>query len=161
LSGISTNRLSNTIGNLINCSLKHISFGIDSASGGSFCTIRHDDLGKRLTFNNDTQCVTHAHSGSLTDIQYNTFNQSILATCGFDSQIQLWSVDDNAGLHSQIKLTNTSSLLLNETRSDCIQWNPNVDNVLVSTSLNTIYLWDVESSSSFVSGKIIKNFLLV
>jgi coronin-7 len=149
LNGITTNRLSNTIGSLINCSLKHITFALDSSSGGSICSFRHDDLSKRLTFSNDNFCVTHAHSGPITDIQYNTFNQSVLATCGFDSQIQLWSVKDSEkNVPSLVKLDSIASLPLNENRSDCIQWNPNVDNILVSTSLNTIYLWDVSHVSN-------------
>lgn len=152
LNGITTNRLSNTIGSLINCSLKHITFALDSSSGGSVCTFRHDDLNKRPTFSNDGFCVTHAHSGPITDIQYNTFNQSVLATCGFDSQIQLWSVKDNENWASSfIKLDQIGSLPLNENRSDCIQWNPNVDNILVSTSLNTIYLWDVQHVSGHLT----------
>jgi WD40 repeat protein len=153
LNGITTNRLSNTIGSLISCSLKHITFALDSSSGGSVCTFRHEDFSRRPTFSNDGFCVTHAHSGPITDIQYNSFNQSVLATCGFDSQIQLWSVIDNEkNASSFIKLDQIASLPLNENRSDCIQWNPNVDNVFVSTSLNTIYLWDVQHVSSHVSG---------
>ena len=152
LNGITTNRLSNTIGSLINCSLRHITFALDSSSGGSVCTFRHDDLSKRLTFSNDNFCVSHAHSGPITDIQYNTFNQSVLATCGFDSQIQLWSVKDNEkNASSFIKLDNIASLPLNENRSDCVQWNPNIDNILVSTSLNTIYLWDVSHVSNHLT----------
>lgn len=108
------------------------------------CTIRHDDLAKRPTFSNDNQCTTHCHSGQITDIQYNTFNDTIVATCGYDSQIKLWKVQDE-GL---ITLNQVSNLNLNENRSDCVQWNPNVDNVLVSSSLNTIYLWDVESEKN-------------
>ena len=147
MSGVSTNRLSNTIGSLINCSMKHITFAIDHSSGGSVCTVRHDDLAKRLTFNNEAQCTTHAHSGPITDIQYNTFNESVLATCGYDSQIKLWSVSDA----DELQLNQQATLNLNENRSDFIQWNPNVDNVLVSTSLNTLYLWDVEGHGSPVS----------
>jgi len=148
LSGISTNRLSNTIGSLISCNLKHISFAIDSNSGGTICTIRHDDLSKKLTFSNDSQCITHAHSGPITDIQYNTFDQSVLATSGFDAQIQLWNVVDE---NNTVKLNPLSTLALNEARSDCVQWNPNVNNILVSTSLNTLYLWDVQHSAAHTS----------
>lgn len=144
LTGVSTNRLSNTIGSLINCSLNHITFAIDHAGSGSVCTIRHDDLAKRPTFSNDNQCTTHCHSGQITDIQYNTFNDKIVATCGYDSQIKLWEVQDE-GI---INLKQVSNLNLNENRSDCVQWNPNVDNVLVSSSLNTIYLWDVETGKN-------------
>lgn len=151
LSGISTNRLSNTIGSLINCNLKHISFAIDSNSGGTICTVKHDDLNKRLTFSNDNLCLTHAHSGPITDIQYNTFNQSVLATSGFDSQIQLWSVNDDTSAPGQVRVNPLSTINLNEGRSDCVSWNPNVDNILVSSSLNTLYLWDVEHSASFLT----------
>ena len=72
------------------------------------------------------------------------FNQSVMATTGYDSQIQLWSVNDSDGLQS-VSVNPLSSILLNESRSDCIQWNPNVDSVLASTSLNTLYLWDVSN----------------
>lgn len=152
LNGITTNRLANTIGSLINCNLKYITFALDSSSGGSVCTIRHDDLPRRLTFSNDSMCVTHAHSGPINDIQYNSFNQSVVATAGFDAQVQLWSIDDT---ESTIKLNSLASLALNENRCDSIQWNPNVDNILVSTSLNTIYLWDVQGNSGNSSGLIL------
>lgn len=144
LNGVSTNRLSNTIGSLINCSLNHITFAIDHASSGSVCTIRHDDLPKKQTFSNDVQCTTHCHSGPITDIQYNPFNESVMATCAYDCQIKLWSVQEEEG----VQVSHLSSLNLNENRSDCIQWNPNVDNMMVSTSLNTIYLWDIETQKN-------------
>jgi WD40 repeat protein len=142
--------LSNTIGSLIGCNLKNITFAIDSNSGGTICTIKHDDLNKRLTFSNDNMCLTHAHTGPITDIQYNTFDQSVLATTGFDSQIQLWSVNDDEN-SSHVKVNPLSTINLNEGRSDCVQWNPNVNNILVSTSLNTLYLWDVEHTNTFIS----------
>ncbi len=136
--------MSNTIGSLINSSLKHVTFAIDHSSGGVISTIRHEDFAKRLTFSNELQCTTHAHGGPITDIQYNPFNDSILATCGYDSQIKLWSVEDDG----YVQLKQQTILNLNENRSDLLQWNPNVNNILVSTSLNTIYLWDVENQSN-------------
>jgi len=156
LTGISTNRLSNTIGSLINCNLKYITFGMDSSSGGVVATMRHDDLSRKLTYSNDVFNVTHAHSGPITDIQYSTFSQSVVATCGFDSQIQLWTVRDEDA-SSPVKLEPLTSLQLGENRSDCVLWNPNVANVLASSSLNTIYLWDVQNGASHVSGKIIND----
>lgn len=148
LTGISTNRLSNTIGSLINTSLKHVTFAFDSNSGGSVCTIRTDDLSRRLTFSPDMLCVTHAHSGPITDIQYNMFNQSVMATTGYDAQIQLWSVQDTDNAMHSVSVNPLSSIMLNESRSDCIQWNPNIDKVLASTSLNTLYLWDVSNHAA-------------
>lgn len=147
LSGVSTNRLSNTIGSLIGCSLTNITFAIDHGSSGSICTIRHDDLPKRQVFSNDTHCTTHCHSGPITDIQYNPFNESVMGTCGYDSQIKLWSVEEGEEANG-VQVTPLANLNLNENRSDCIQWNPNVDNVLVSTSLNTVYLWDIETQTN-------------
>jgi WD40 repeat protein len=47
---------------------------------------------------------------------------------------------------SQVNISLSTSLLLNENRSDCVLWNPNVDNILVSTSLNNIYLWDINNN---------------
>lgn len=41
-----------------------------------------------------------------------------------------------------------TSIPLAENRSDCIQWNPNVDGVFVSSSLNTVYLWDVNNNDA-------------
>lgn len=147
LSGVSTNRLSNTIGSLINCSLEHITFTFDSASGGSLCTIKHDDLLRRATFNNETFGVVHAHSAPITDIQYNTFNQSIVATCALDSVIKLWSVTDESE-STMCKMDPLASIPISENRSDCIQWNPNVDGIFVSSSLNTVYLWDVNDGQA-------------
>ncbi len=131
---------------------------MDSSSGGVVSTIRHDDLTRKLTFSQDAFHVTHAHSGPITDIQYSIFDQSIVATCGFDSQIQIWTVRDDgeSSSSSPVKLEPLTSLQLNENRSDCVQWNPNVSNVLASTSLNTVYLWDVENGGaggSHVSGE--------
>ncbi|CAF0744077.1 unnamed protein product [Brachionus calyciflorus] len=145
LTGLSTNRISNTIGSLINCSLNHITFTFDSSSGGSVCTIRHEDLPRRATFNPDSFCVTHAHSAPITDIQYNNFNQSVLATCALDSTIKLWTVSDDSESNLS-KMDLLTSIPLNENRSDCIQWNPNVAGIFVSSSLNTVYLWDVNDN---------------
>lgn len=78
-----------------------------------------------------------------------------MATCGFDSQIQLWSVNDQSE-STLVEVNPLASIPLNENRSDCIQWNPNVDNIFVSTSLNTIYLWDVQNKPSNVQSKLPK-----
>jgi WD40 repeat protein len=116
------------------------------------CTITYDSLANRTTFSNDGFSVTHAHSGPITDIQYNTFNQSVVATCGFDSQIQLWSVGGGENSGGPLpSVASSGTLQLNENRCDCVQWNPNVDNVLLSTSLSSVYLWDVENSKASVS----------
>jgi WD40 repeat protein len=156
LSGISTNRLSNTIGSLINSSLNYITFANDSSSGGSVCTITYDSLANRTTFSNDGFSITHAHSGPITDIQYSPFNQSVVATCGFDSQIQLWTVSANENGGPSPNVTQSNTLQLHENRCDCVQWNPNVDNIMLSTSLSSVYLWDVENSNTSVSSKIFK-----
>ena len=127
--------------------------------------MRHDDFARRLTYANDMFCQTHAHSGPITDIQYSTFNPSVLATTGLDSQIHLWSLsdDDDQLPSSAIKLNSLASLSAHENRNDCVLWNPNVENILVSASLNTVYLWDVtHTSSSFASGKhTIFTYLLI
>jgi coronin-7 len=149
LNGISTNRLSNTIGSLIDCSMKNITFALDSSSGGSVCTLRYDDLARRMTFSNDGQVtVSHAHSGPITDIQYNSFNPDLFATSGYDAQIQLWNVTDpDSDNGSPLKVDCVTSLPLNEMRCDCIQWNPNVNNIMATASMNTLYLWDIQKES--------------
>jgi len=148
VSGISTNRLSNTIGSLIACNLTHVTFALDSGtSGGSICSLRQEDLARKLTFSGDQFCVQHAHTGPITDLQYSPFNQHILASTGFDSQINLWSTTPPPGAEItheiNARLAPLASLQLQENRCDCVLWNPNVDSVLVSTSLNTVYLWDI------------------
>ena len=148
--------MANTIGSLISATTKHVTFALDS-TGGCISTFRHDDFNKRLTFNNEF-CQTHAHNGPITDIQYNLFEPTILASCGFDAQIQLWLVNEDVE-SSSIKLDNLSTIRLNENRSDCCLWNPNVDKILLSSSLNTIYLWDVEHSTSKASSKFKQNIL--
>lgn len=136
--------MSNTIGNLIGCSLTHLTFALDSGTtGGSICTLRQEDLARKHTFSGDQFCVQHAHSGPITDLQFSPFNQNLLASAGFDSQINLWSTNTSTSGELNVSLTSVSNLLLQENRCDCIQWNPNIDSVMVSTSLNSVYLWDV------------------
>ncbi len=72
-----------------------------------------------------------------------------MATCGYDSQIKLWSVKEEADL----AVLPLACINLNENRSDCLQWNPNVENIMVSTSLNTIYLWDIETQTNLSANR--------
>ncbi len=61
--------------------------------------------------------ITHAHSGPITDVHYNPFYQSVLATTGFDSQIVIDSEPEAA-----IRLDSLASLPLNENnRMDCVK----------------------------------------
>ena len=90
INGLSTNRLLNTIGNLINCNLNYVAFAFDTQSGGgSMCVATHQDLTKKQTFNNDLFSTIHAHSGPLSDIQFNPFVNNILATSAYDAQVSL------------------------------------------------------------------------
>jgi hypothetical protein len=61
-------------------------------------------------------------------------------------KINLWSVvhDEN---ESKVQVNQYDSLLLNEARCDSIEWNLNVENILASVSLSSLYLWDVEQKS--------------
>jgi hypothetical protein len=53
------------------------------------CVATHQDLTKKQTFNNDLFSTIHAHSGPLSDIQFNPFVNNILATSAYDAQVSL------------------------------------------------------------------------
>ena len=88
----------------------------------------------------------------MSDIQYNPFDTSLLATCAYDSQINLWSVNAD---DDKVNVSQLDSLLMNESRCDCIQWNANVENILASVSLSSLYLWDVERKSIINSKRLL------
>jgi WD40 repeat protein len=109
------------------------------------CVTTHNDLNKKSTFNSEQFSTVHAHSAALSDIQFNPFVNDILATGAFEAQINLWKLSD--GDH-KVSINQSSSLnLVTESRCDSIQWNPNVENILISSSLSNLYLWDVEHNS--------------
>ena len=88
--GLSTNRLLNTIGSLINCNLNYVAFAFDTQSGaGSMCVATQQDLNKKSTFNADQFSTVHAHSAALSDIQFNPFANDLLATSAFEAQVSL------------------------------------------------------------------------
>jgi WD40 repeat protein len=165
LNNISTNRLSNTIGNLITCNTNFITFAVDNNSGrGSVCTITHESLNDKLAFTSSSEqnslCVRQVHSGPLTDIEYSPFNNKILATCGFDSTINIWSLTNkDIQSNERVGFEKCLTLSFNEKRSDCIKWNPNVDNILLTSSMSNIYLWDLENTMAPVKSKFLKTYI--
>jgi coronin-1B/1C/6 len=122
--------------------------------GGPVIVGRHDRPGR---FENGTSQIIQGHTGAVLDIEFNPFDDSMMATASEDSSIKLWSIPDDwepTNVDGIAKKGNnlTDSLLDLEGHAkkvNLIRFHPTAANTLLSASADhTVKVWDIESSSA-------------
>jgi coronin-1B/1C/6 len=125
--------------------------------GGPLIVGRHDRPGR---FEDGTSPILKGHSGSVLDMEWSPFDDSLLATASEDSKIKLWSIPDDweptdeKGLGKKGKdFTDVMVDLEGHSKKvTLLRFHPTASNTLLSTSADyTVKLWDVESGVSVMS----------
>lgn len=140
----------------IKASAKYFSLAL-SGGGGPMAVCRHDRPGRFKP--GESQIVT-GHKGSVTDMDWNPFDDSMLASASEDTTIKLWSIPedweptDEKGNSKPGKNLDTSLVDLegHMKKVTLIRFNPTVNGVIVSTSAdNTVRTWDSEKAEQIAS----------
>ncbi|ELP88950.1 Coronin, putative, partial [Entamoeba invadens IP1] len=124
--------------NMVSCGVKHFSMVWDVAGGGAFATIPYDRHGKQTEV-----CLASGHKGTVLDIDYNPFNDDLVASVSEDCNVYIWSIPEGC---PQGNLTDPAQLIKGHKRKvGTCNFNPCASNVLATSSADaTLKLWDIE-----------------
>ncbi|EGC30031.1 hypothetical protein DICPUDRAFT_99654 [Dictyostelium purpureum] len=90
--------------------------------------------------------LVHAHSSTLTDFEFNPFNEHQLVTASDDSTIKVWNIREamQSGVNT---LSSPAVTCSGHSKSvDAIAFNPSAENILASVSQDkTLKIWDLSS----------------
>ncbi|GBE58668.1 WD G-beta repeat containing protein, putative [Babesia ovata] len=121
----------------------HIAFPWEVGGGGLITLINMDKLGRnsgadRLNFK--------GHTGSIQDITFNEFDNSVFASASDDCSVKVWRVS------AEQDSTATANLNGHTKKTTNVVWNGATDFVLLSGGLdNTVRVWNVQSETEVVS----------
>ncbi|XP_049863279.1 coronin-7 isoform X3 [Schistocerca gregaria] len=125
-----------TYGNNISASATFMAFNVDH-NGSSLAVLPIDDCGRK----SKTMPLLHAHSDTVTDMDFSPFHDNILATGSQDCLVKIWQIPEN-GLEEN--LTNSECTFSHKQRRvETVCFHPVADCLLTSTSFTTLTLWDI------------------
>jgi coronin-1B/1C/6 len=125
--------------------------------GGPMHVGRLDRPGR---FEYGTSSAVEGHTGSVLDMDFNPFDDSMFASASEDSLIKLWSIPedweptDSKGLAKQgDNLTESLvDLVGHRKKVTLLRFHPTASNVLASTSADyTVKVWDVEKAEAITT----------
>ncbi|EPB68691.1 WD domain, G-beta repeat protein [Ancylostoma ceylanicum] len=120
---------------------KFIAVALEGSAGGQILVGTLEDFGKHGRVG---LARLQDHTGAVTDIKWNWFNDNVLASGSADCSVKIWHVTDQLKVETQCVRT----LARHSRRVDQVEWHTTVDNVLLSAGSDSkIFLWDVEANS--------------
>ncbi|RZC40501.1 coronin-7 [Asbolus verrucosus] len=133
-----------TYGNNIAASAKFMAFNWEHA-GSSLAVLPIDDSGRKSKL----MPLLHAHSDTVTDMEFSPFHDGLLATGSQDCLVKIWHIPEN-GL--QESLSNPECTFSHKQRRvETVGFHPTADFLLHSTSYTTLTLWDLVSGQEVFS----------
>ncbi|XP_972622.1 coronin-7 isoform X2 [Tribolium castaneum] len=133
-----------TYGNNISASAKFMAFNWDHA-GSSLAVLPLDDSGRKSKL----MPLLHAHSDTVTDLEFSPFHDGLLATGSQDCLVKIWHIPET-GL--QESLSNPECTFSHKQRRvETVGFHPTADFLLHSTSYTTLTLWDLISGQEVFS----------
>lgn len=130
-----------------------------SGGGGPIAVCRHDRPGR---FDFGKSQIVCGHKGSVLDMDWNPFDDSMLATASEDATIKFWAIPedweptDEKGNSKQGSNLETSLVTLegHMKKVTYIRFNPTAANVIASTSGDhSVRVWDAEKAEEINSYK--------
>lgn len=130
-----------------------------SGGGGPIAVCRHDRPGR---FDFGKSQIVCGHKGGVLDMDWNPFDDSMLATASEDTTIKLWGIpddweptDENGNSKDGSNLdTSLVTLEGHMKKVTYIRFNPTVGNVIASTSGDySVRVWDAEKAEEINSFK--------
>lgn len=130
---------------MVKCGTKHFSMVWDVAGGGAFATIPYERVGKQTEV-----CLFTGHKAPVLDIDYNPFNDNLIASVSEDCNIRIWNVPEGcpAGNHNE-----PVQLIQGHKRKiGTCNFHPCASNVLATSSADTtLKIWDIEQGEEMFS----------
>lgn len=159
-------RLSTVTGDqqYIKASTKYFCVG-SAGGGGSMIVGRLDRPGR---FESGFSPIVTGHAGAVMDMDWNPFDDTMLATASEDTTIKIWQIpedwepQDEKGI--ALKGTDLSESLLDlkghQKKVTLLRYHPTADGGLLSTSADTsVKIWDVESAAEVQSCEMTESLI--
>lgn len=133
-----------TYGNNITASAQFMAFNWDHA-GSSVAVLPLDDCGRKSKL----MPLLHAHSDTVTDMDFSPFDDGMLATGSQDCLVKIWHIPPG-GL--QESLSNPECVFSHKQRRvETVGFHPTADFLLHSSSYTHFTLWDLVSQQEIFS----------
>ncbi|CAB0000911.1 unnamed protein product [Nesidiocoris tenuis] len=129
-----------TYGNNIAASAAFMAFNVDH-NGSSLAVLPIDDCGRK----SKTMPLLHAHTDTVTDMDFSNFHDGLLATGSQDCMVKVWNIPEKGLEESLCNPEMTFSH--RQRRVECVKWHPTVDCLLTTASYSTLTLWDITTEN--------------
>jgi coronin-1B/1C/6 len=127
---------------MLACGAKHFSMIWDVAGGGAFAVIPYDKLGKQTD-----PCLVTGHKGAVLDLDYNPFNDDLVASVSEDCNVYIWGIPE--GCPGGSITAPLQTLHGHKRKVGTCDFHPCANNVLATTSSDTtLKLWDIEQGEN-------------
>jgi len=142
--GVRLSKSTTTESTMCSVNTKFIAVIMETGGGGSFIVIPMEKVG-RIDMNFPRVA---GHKGAVLDLQWNPFNENIIASGSDDTTIKIWQLPDE-------ELTETMTepvvaLKGHQRKVTIVQWHPTSNGILFSASADlTIRAWDVQKGEQF------------
>lgn len=129
--------------NKVTANTKFIGVVWDAGGGGSFAVLKSNAPGKLKA---DIPLVC-GHSADVLDIEFNPFNENLIASASEDGYAKIWHIPDE-GLTSNLT-SPVQSLSGHKRKVGTVNFNPTANNVLATSSNDfTVKVWDIEKGEA-------------
>jgi len=131
--------------NWVTASSKWVAVAWQTAGGGAVGILDATKPGKV----EPTQVpLVSGHKGAVLDLEFDPFNDNILATCSEDCTAKLWRIPDQ-GLAAGAQLTQDEQTLKGHKRKvGIVKFHPIVENVIATAGQDyEVKVWDIETGS--------------
>ncbi|XP_052900121.1 coronin-7 isoform X2 [Anopheles moucheti] len=125
-----------TYGNNIAASAAFIAFNWEHA-GSSLAVLPIDDCGRK----SKTMPLLHAHSDTVTYLDFSPFHDGLLATGSQDCLVKVWHIPEK-GLEQSIS-TPECTFSTKQRRVETVGFHPTADCLLFATAIGCVSLWDL------------------
>lgn len=132
--------------NFVTASATHFAVCLEAGGGGAFAVVDYKNTGK---FNPNAPVVT-GHKGAVLDLDFNPFNDSLVASASEDCTVKVWGIPQG-GLTEN--MTNPLQTLSGHKRKvGTIKFHPTANNVLASAGTDySVKVWDVEKGTAVLN----------
>ncbi|XP_055540923.1 coronin-7 isoform X3 [Wyeomyia smithii] len=125
-----------TYGNNIAASAAFIAFNWEHV-GSSVAVLPIDDCGRK----SKTMPLLHAHSDTVTYLDFSPFHDGLLATGSQDCLVKVWHIPEK-GLENSIS-NPECTFSTKQRRVETVGFHPTADCLLYSTAVGSVSLWDL------------------
>ncbi|RMX97590.1 hypothetical protein D0867_12722 [Hortaea werneckii] len=131
--------------NLVKVNPKYLAFNWEASGGGAFAVVPLEEKGKLP----EIVPLFRGHTAAVLDIDWNPFDDDIIASGSDDGKIFLWKVPENFTLRTDADepadVKPVGKLSGHARKVGHVMFNPAAENVLASNSGDfTVKLWDLE-----------------